>query len=56
MSQVAQIKSGKLVATFNTTYGALTLLGLNTFALLAIDRSLGIPSWIKSAAAIFLAL
>jgi hypothetical protein len=31
------------------------LLAINTFALLAIDRLGGIPQWIKSAVALFLA-
>ena len=31
------------------------LLGVNTFALLALERLGGIPQWIKSAVAVFLA-
>ncbi len=38
-----------------STYGLPMLLATNTFALLALDRLGQIPSWIKSAVAVFLA-
>ena len=37
------------------TYALPMLLAANTFALLAIERLGGIPEWIKSAVALFLA-
>ncbi|HXI13877.1 MAG TPA: hypothetical protein VNM92_14710 [Thermoanaerobaculia bacterium] len=56
MSQVAQIKAAKVVVAFHSSYGVMALLGFNTLALIALEQMHGIPSWIKSAAAIFLAL
>ena len=38
-----------------TSYALPMLLAINTFALLALDRLGEIPSWIKSAVAVFLA-
>lgn len=56
MSEVAQIRAAKIVTAFHSTYGAMALLGFNTLALVALEQMHGIPSWIKTAAAIFLAL
>lgn len=39
----------------STTYVLPAVLALNTGALLALDRLGGIPQWIKTAAALFLA-
>jgi hypothetical protein len=53
MNNVAEIRSNAISLT--STYGLPMLLAINTFALLALDRLGQIPSWIKSAVAVFLA-
>ncbi len=54
MNNVAETRSNTISLT--STYGLPMLLAINTFALLALDRLGQIPSWIKSAVAVFLAL
>lgn len=56
MSHVAQVKLEKLSIGIHSTYGAIALVGINTFALLAFERLGLIPTWVKGVAAIFLAL
>jgi len=52
MNNVAQSRTHALTATSVTLP---MLLAVNTFALLALERLGGIPTWIKSAVALFLA-
>ncbi len=51
MKSIAQTRSNAI----SVQYALPMLLAINTFALLAIDQLGGIPNWIKSAAALFLA-
>ena len=57
MNNIAQTRTSttKLEAAFSASYVLPGLLALNTVALLALDRLGGIPQWIKTAAALFLA-
>ena len=56
MNNIAQTRTAtKLEATLSATYVLPGLLAANTVALLALDRLGGIPEWIKTAAALFLA-
>ena len=52
MKSIAETRS-QAAATFSAALPM--LLAANTFALLALDRLGGIPAWIKSAVALFLA-
>jgi hypothetical protein len=52
MNNVAQTRTHALTATPAMLP---MLLAVNTFALLALERLGGIPTWIKSAVALFLA-
>ena len=45
----------KVVPAVSTHYLLPAMLTLNTVALLALDRLGGVPDWIKTAAALFLA-
>ena len=54
MNEVAQTTRGTLLSNASG-YALPMLLAINTFALLALDRLGEIPSWIKSAVALFLA-
>jgi len=56
MSHAAYVKVEKLSSAFHSAHGALVLLGVNTFALLAFEQMGVIPSWVKELAALFLAL
>ena len=51
MNNIAETRS----STVNLSYALPTLLAINTFALLALEQLGQIPSWIKSAVALFLA-
>ena len=51
MKTIAETRSQAL----QLPYALPMLLAVNTFALLALDRVGGIPDWIKSAVALFLA-
>ena len=50
MKSIAETRSNAI----SVQYALPMLLAINTFALLAIDQLGGIPTWIKSAAALFL--
>ena len=54
MNNVAQTRS-KLISTAAFPYAIPMLLAVNTSALVALQSVGGIPSWIKSVVAIFLA-
>jgi hypothetical protein len=51
MKSIADTRSNAI----SVQYALPLLLAINTFALLAIDQLGGIPDWIRSAAALFLA-
>jgi hypothetical protein len=51
MKSIADTRSNAI----SVQYALPMLLAVNTFALLAIDQLGGIPDWIRSAAALFLA-
>jgi hypothetical protein len=53
MNNVAESRSTAIPLT--SSYALPMLLAINTFALLALDRLGQIPSWLKSAVAVFLA-
>ena len=57
MNNIAQTRTSttKLEAALSASYVLPGMLALNTVALLALDRLGGIPQWIKTAAALFLA-
>lgn len=54
MNPVAETTRSNAVSNL-TSYALPVLLAINTFALLALDRLGEVPSWIKSAVAVFLA-
>ena len=55
MKTIAQTRSTtKLEWALSNTYVLPALLAANTVALLALDRLGGIPTWVKTAAALFL--
>ena len=51
MKSIAETRSNAI----SVQYALPMLLAVNTFALLAIDQLGGIPEWIRSAVALFLA-
>ena len=51
MKSIAETRSQAI----QLSYALPMLLAVNTFALLALERLGGIPEWIKSAVAVFLA-
>ncbi|HYC93468.1 MAG TPA: hypothetical protein VEO54_29955 [Thermoanaerobaculia bacterium] len=55
MNNVAQTRTTRLESVLSTQYVLPSMLALNTVALFALDRLGGIPSWVKTAAALFLA-
>ena len=60
MNNVAQtrnqaIGTNRLESVLSAHYVLPSMLALNTVALLALDRLGGIPGWVKTAAALFLA-
>jgi hypothetical protein len=55
MNNVAQTRTTKLESALSATYVLPSMLALNTVALLALDYLGGVPQWVKTAAALFLA-
>jgi hypothetical protein len=55
MNNVAQTRTTRLENVLSANYVLPSMLALNTVALLALDRLGGIPGWVKTAAALFLA-
>ena len=55
MNNVAQSRTTRLESVLSTSYILPGLLAVNTVALLALDQIGGIPQWLKTAAALFLA-
>lgn len=57
-TRILRLRSGqanRLENVLSASYVLPSMLALNTVALLALDRLGGIPSWVKTAAALFLA-
>ena len=54
MNNIAQVRA-KAESLISANYLLPSLLAVNTAALFALDRMNGIPNWIKTAAALFLA-
>lgn len=52
MQQIANVKTK--IDAVPVSLGVPLLLGVNTLALLALDATHAIPSWIKTAASLFL--
>lgn len=55
MNNIAQTRVTKLEPAVSTTYVLPGMLAVNTVVLLALDQLGGIPSWLKTVAALFLA-
>jgi hypothetical protein len=55
MNNIAQTRVTRLEAALSASYILPGVLAVNTVALLALDRLGGIPQWVKTAAALFLA-
>jgi hypothetical protein len=55
MNNVAQTRTSKLESAFSASYVLPAMLVTNTLALVALDRLGGIPQWVKTAVALFLA-
>lgn len=55
MNNVAQSRTRFEAAVTSTNYLLPTVLAVNTAALFALEQIGGIPSWIKTAVALFLA-
>ncbi len=55
MNNVAQTRTTRLEAALSASYVLPSMLAVNTVALLALDGLGGIPQWVKTAAALFLA-
>ena len=55
MNNVAQTRTTRLESAVSAAYVLPAMLAVNTAALLALDRLGGIPNWVKTAAALFLA-
>ena len=55
MNNIAQTRTTRLDAALSASYILPGVLAVNTVALLALDRLGGIPQWVKTAAALFLA-
>lgn len=54
-TRTLQLRTGRLESVLSARYILPSTLALNTVALLALDRLGGIPAWVKTAAALFLA-
>jgi len=57
-TRILRLRSGqatRLESALSTTYVLPAMLAVNTVALLALDQIGGIPQWVKTAAALFLA-
>jgi hypothetical protein len=55
MNNIAQTRATRLDSALSAAYVLPAVLAVNTVALLALNSLGGIPQWIKSAAALFLA-
>lgn len=55
MNNVAQTRTSRLDSALSAGYVLPALLAVNTVALLALDHLGGIPEWVRTAAALFLA-
>ena len=55
MNNAAQTRTTKLENVLNAQYVLPAMLATNTLALVALERLGGIPQWVKSAVALFLA-
>ena len=55
MNNVAQTRTTRLEAALSTSSVLPVMLATNTLALVALDRVGGIPQWVKTAVALFLA-
>lgn len=55
MNNVAQTRSTRFESALSAAYVLPAMLAVNTVALVALDSLGGIPSWVKTAAALFLA-
>ena len=54
MNNIAQTRSTRLESVLSTAYVLPSMLAFNTVALFALYSLGGIPSWVKTAAALFL--
>jgi hypothetical protein len=54
-TRILRLRSARLESVLSAGTVLPSMLVLNTVALLALDRLGGIPSWLKTAAALFLA-
>ncbi len=54
MNNLAAQTNTNIESTLPVSWALPTILAANTFALLALDQIGGIPSWIKTATAVFL--
>lgn len=55
MNNIAQTRVTRLEAALSASYILPGVLAVNTVALLALDQLGGIPQWVKTATALFLA-
>ncbi len=55
MNNVAQTRTTRLESAMSAATVLPSVLALNTMALLALDQLGGVPAWVKTAAALFLA-
>jgi len=55
MNNITETRTTKLETLFSAQTIVPTILGMNTLALVALQQLGGIPDWIKTAAALFLA-
>jgi hypothetical protein len=55
MNNIAQTRTTRLESVLSANYVLPAVLTVNTAALLALDTLGGIPAWLKTAAALFLA-
>lgn len=54
MNNIAQTRTTRLESVLSANYVLPAVLAVNTVALVALDHLGGIPTWIKTAAALFL--
>ena len=54
MNNIAQTRTTRLETALSANYVLPAVLAVNTVALVALDHLGGIPTWIKTAAALFL--
>lgn len=55
MNNVAQTRSSRVESVLSASYALPAVLTVNTVALVALDQLGGIPQWVKSVVALFLA-